>query len=530
VPTCQNKLKSLITIIIIGGGLLIPPSFFAQNTIDLTDGICSEAFLESMRKVSLSYFNDLGSPENLANLIDSTYKQGDYIGTILYIYIAHHEKGLEETYLVDIARVLSDAGCNQLPDSLFDLHLSEFPEDDTVRGDYALFLASRKRYKDAEELLEDRLDEFDDEDKSFLMENLALVKLMEYLDEKDEDDLEDAFKYSRVARFGEDRDRSYLDYGILELLSESYVSKEYGKYRFSLKTNHKAGSDAFLISLSGWVVFGRELARELPGNSLLEVRDLFGTVYIAPGESLFSASGAFEIIGDQGDFAPFYQGDAKIELKALFPDGSIQRVRTASRIETQIEGRFSDLYDALSYGETEWAESLMQSYSDSGVLLPERWRSSVLLSKIMEDPEQWESGIDIVDSLIQRRLDPNLWVYKGALLFLTGDYEEAQYMFERVIQADSVNFWAYYNLALVEYERGNKAEAAKLFLKTSGINPRMYVANLLAGVIYEELGQYHIAIEQYRLALLNVSFRAIEINQWINDLEERLREEELKPQ
>ena len=51
------------------GGLIIAP-LFGQYTIDLTDGICSERFLQSAESVAKSYAEDLGAPEFLAQMID----------------------------------------------------------------------------------------------------------------------------------------------------------------------------------------------------------------------------------------------------------------------------------------------------------------------------------------------------------------------------------------------------------------------------------------------------------------------------
>ena len=123
-----------------------------------------------------------------------------------------------------------------------------------------------------------------------------------------------------------------------------------------------------------------------------------------------------------------------------------------------------------------------------------------------------------MDSLQNLESDPNLWVYKGALLYLLERPEEAKSQFERTLASDRSNFWAMYNLALVEYDLGNKLKAAEIFLKTREINNRMYLGELMAAVIYEELGMIDKALRHYDIALRNIAFRNEEIREWMEEL------------
>ena len=131
----------------------------------------------------------------------------------------------------------------------------------------------------------------------------------------------------------------------------------------------------------------------------------------------------------------------------------------------------------------------------------------------------WETGLRFIDSLMNEESDPNLRVYKGALLYLLERPEEAKVELENVLLVNPNNFWAIYDLALVEYDLGNKEKAAQLFIQTRKINGRMYLADLMAGVIYEELGQIDKALERYNIAIRNLAFRNQEIDKWIKELE-----------
>ncbi len=461
----------------------------------------------------------------LADLIDSSFIDNDQVLAVMYLYIAHFEAGMEKTYLADLARVLTTAGCFELPDSLFKLHLELNPEDDLALRDYSLLLAQFGEFDRARKLLKFRIKEAKKKSRTQLTESLGMVSLMEFLQTDEEDALDDAFDFFREARFGKERLETRSKTGRLTLDVDYIPTQEPGKYRFTFRIKHDAGSDAIIVGIRGWIAFGREIENEFINESIQDMHKLFGSVYIGHGDSLQSERGAFEISGDLGGFAPFYEGEGRFAIIALFPDGRKRYVRHNLGEPISSGLSLSRVADALSYGETDWAESVLTDLATSGEMLPPRWRASVELSRIMENPLLWESGLRVVDSLLIEKHDPNLSVFKGALLYLLGRKEEAAYPLKQAVEADSTNFWAWYNLALVEYDLGNKKQAAALFLKTAEVNNRMFVANLLAGVIYEELGYLNLALEQYEYAFHNVAFRAIEVDRWIKDLKAKLNEE-----
>ncbi len=78
--------------------------------------------------------------------------------------------------------------------------------------------------------------------------------------------------------------------------------------------------------------------------------------------------------------------------------------------------------------------------------------------------------------------------------------EAIQYMREAV-EADSQNAQAWMTLGVLEYKRGNVFEAARAFHRTGRIAPTRYEPHFNLGTIFEAVGYYEQAIEEYEIAL-----------------------------
>jgi tetratricopeptide (TPR) repeat protein len=505
------------------GGLLFIAPLFAQPLIDVTDGICSHRFLISAEAAAKYYYDDLGVPADLSELIGSTYENRDQITSILYVYIAHFDKGMEETFNADLARILSLSTCFHIPESLFNHHLKINPRDYRAMGDYALLLARRGAFDQASTMLRKALPDADADSRKSIYEDLGIVLTMEYIKTGRARTRDRAFEAFRYSRYGKSAAPSALNAAVLNFNVGNAHSEGGWRHNYTIKVGHSYGSDAIILSIGANVAFGREIQTGVALDNPEELRKLFGSIYIAPGDSLVSKYGAFELSAEMGQFSPFYHGEADFDIKVLFPEGSIGTFSGGSPIKLTTERTLLPYYDALAYGEYVYAESVLTSIAQSfGRIdaLPPRWQSSVKLSQILENPELWEYGLEFVDSLINEEVDPNLYVYKGALLYLLNRPQEAKEQFEIALFADPRNFWAVYNLALAEYDLGNKELAAELFIKTRQINQRMFLADLLAGVIYEELGRIDKALDLYEIALRNIAFRNDEVRKWIDELKE----------
>lgn len=511
-----------------GGLLLCKPPLFGQYTIDLTDGICSDRFLISVEEVARSYAEDLGTPEYLSNMIDSSFISEDYISTITYLYIANFSADMSKTYLADVASVMQAAGCYRLPDSLFKLHLDNNPHDSKAIGSYALLLANHWRFKEAGGLIERNLRKFRGEKRKALLNDLGLVKISEYLRNDNPKALRAAFEALRKARLGSSRSPTTLQKGIVDFKLDALEHNEAGKYRFNAAVEHAVGSDAIILGIEGKIFFGREMTTILPKNSVNDIEKLFGGIYLAPGDKLTSELGGFEVISDLGEFAPFYEGRIELEVDVVFPDGSRKVFKHApERLIAHAPGLgyiMSELYS----GNGEWSCSLLTEMDDSGATLPELWRESAYLSSALEDSTQWIDAIAYMDSLMEIKIRPNLWVYRGAVEYLLGNYTEARHPLAQALENDPNNYWAMHNLALVEYELGNLDSSIVLFVKTAEINPEMIADYILAGVILEEMGELEKALLYYRIGSANSAFRADEVSSWIKTIEEKLGVESLE--
>jgi len=513
----KNRFPALTIIL---GGLVFLAPLFAQ-LIDMTDGICSHRFLQSAEAAAKIYYNDMGVPDALPELIDSSYSNRDQISAILYVYLAHLDKGMYRTYNADLARILSSGNCFHVAESLFETHLSINPDDYRAIGDYAILLAKRNAFAKSNELLRDAIKRAPVNAKRAIYDDFGVVLTLEHLTTGDSKTLDKAFEAFRLAYTGTASPPNDINAAKLWLNFTEVRSVENWQHFYTVKVGHVLGSDAIILAVKSNVTFGREIETSVVLDDIEELRELFGSIYIAPGESLVSKSGALEIVSDMGRFSPFYKGEAMFNVRALFPEGGTGVFYAGSPVILGSETALSPYYDALAYGEYFLAESVLTAISrspDGEAKLPLRWKESIRLSQIIEDSTLWEYGLEYIDSLLNNEIDPNLWVYKGVLFYLLQNPDEAKIQFERAIAADPRNFWAVYNLALVEYNLGNKLKAAELFLNTREVNNRMYLANLLAGVIYEELGMIDKALLNYEIAFRNIAFRNEEISEWIEKL------------
>lgn len=515
----RNKINLFLFVFF--GGLLLSVPLFSGYTIDMTEGLCSHLFLKSAEENARNYFNDLGVPKSLPSLIDSSYADNDFVMSVIYIYLAHFKKGMERTYLADLGRVFFSANCLELADSLFKLHLEKNPHDVPAVCDYAIVLAKMRKFIFARKIIENNITDKKPENRQLLYRTLGLVKTIEYNEKKDVGCLKEAFSAYRKGKFGSEKSPSSIEYGSIEFYALQESSIVDGKYNWTLMVKHSAGSDCILLDVRGQLEFGRDMVSRIPSISAIDIRDLFGSNYLSPGDSLISEVGAFQVIGDLGDFAPFYQGQANFELIALFPNGESRSFKSPL-------GKFSSsapmrqIADAIIIGQTRWADSVLTSLESAGKIVPSRWRESVKFSWTIDDSRRWWDGIQYIDSLINIKSDPNLWVYKGALLYLLGKPDDAKPILLLATNSAPDNFWAFYNLGLVEFDLGNKRQAIDCFLKSVKINPALSQAYLLIGVIYEELGEDELALEYYRTALYSTSIRTSEVEKWIKDLEDKL--------
>jgi len=458
----------------------------------------------------------------LSEIIDSSFASEDHISTVLYLFIAHFAYGLEDKYIADIASVFQAAGCFRISDSLYRVHIDANPRDFRAIGNHALLLAQYWKFTESRQIIQDNIGRFRGEGKTALQRDLGLVMISEFVKNGNEKALSEAFEAFRRARFGSGRSPTVVRRGVVELKVAPVEQTEPGKYRFTVAVEHAAGSDIILLSIRGRAFFGREMNAVLREVDHLQIERLFGDIYLAPGDKLYSEVGAFEIIGDLGEFAPFYDGGIELELEAIFPDGSKRTFKHPQVMLTTKPVGLNHITSELFYGNGEWALSLMESMNDTGAALPPLWRESAYLATALEDSTQWVEAVEFVDSLLNLKIYPNLWVYRGALDYLLGNYVSARHPLQQAIESDPNNYWAYHNLALVEYELGNLERAAELFIKTAQMNPEMSPDFILAGLVYENLGQDELALRYLRAGHNNSAFRSEEVKAWIRDLESKL--------
>ena len=78
--------------------------------------------------------------------------------------------------------------------------------------------------------------------------------------------------------------------------------------------------------------------------------------------------------------------------------------------------------------------------------------------------------------------------------------EAIQYM-QEAVEVDSQHPQAWMTLGVLEYKRGNIFEAARAFHRAGRIEPARYEPHFNLGTIFEAVGYYEQAIEEYEIAL-----------------------------
>lgn len=81
-----------------------------------------------------------------------------------------------------------------------------------------------------------------------------------------------------------------------------------------------------------------------------------------------------------------------------------------------------------------------------------------------------------------------------------GDFEKAEELFLKAVEAGCRFADVYNKLGLVNYHKGNLEKAAEYFEKALGINPRYTEVSLNLSITYNELGRYGKAKEVYSKA------------------------------
>lgn len=131
-------------------------------------------------------------------------------------------------------------------------------------------------------------------------------------------------------------------------------------------------------------------------------------------------------------------------------------------------------------------------------------------AKRLVDNEDFEEGIDILEDLFKK--SPELEIKKNFIdaLFAYGgflndyyvlEYEKAIKIFKRIIEIDSHNYRAHYNLGIAYFNLGLFEEALNACEIAISIKPDYKHCHYNIGLIYEEKENLEKAIEAHQKAL-----------------------------
>lgn len=100
------------------------------------------------------------------------------------------------------------------------------------------------------------------------------------------------------------------------------------------------------------------------------------------------------------------------------------------------------------------------------------------LGLALSDLGEYQPAVEVLAKVVNKRSD---WTFAlnelGRAYYGLKDYGNAAKYFRRAIDKDDKYAWAYYNLAVTEFDAGNKAEAKKAFEKLKKLNNNL--ANML---------------------------------------------------
>jgi tetratricopeptide (TPR) repeat protein len=85
-------------------------------------------------------------------------------------------------------------------------------------------------------------------------------------------------------------------------------------------------------------------------------------------------------------------------------------------------------------------------------------------------------------------------------------------LYTHMASATPQSYKGWYNLGVINYERGDLEKAGKLWEETLKVRPDMYTVHNNLGVLYERAGKYELAEEKYRLILSIKKMAEVYIN------------------
>ena len=98
--------------------------------------------------------------------------------------------------------------------------------------------------------------------------------------------------------------------------------------------------------------------------------------------------------------------------------------------------------------------------------------------------------------------DRSMELYEeGMRAYRESEGEDAILYLQRAVKVDPQNARAWMALGVLEYERGNIFKAARAFHRAGRIEPTRYEPHFNLGIIFEAVGYYEQAIEEYEIAI-----------------------------
>lgn len=148
------------------------------------------------------------------------------------------------------------------------------------------------------------------------------------------------------------------------------------------------------------------------------------------------------------------------------------------------------------------------------------------------EAEKWQQAQALLEQMTQNHPDlSGPFVNLGLIYRQQGDPERAAQAFRQAIAVNSLNGEAYNQLAILHRERGEFAEAEKLYLKALDVWPHNPVVHRNLGILYDlYMGRLSEALQHYKMSQKVISEPERKVEGWIVDLERRIAEQQTTAQ
>ncbi|MGB9561279.1 MAG: tetratricopeptide repeat protein [bacterium] len=489
--------------------------------------------ISSSQKMSIDFDGTAIKKDKLFDAFVCAYKSEKYLLALFRLELYISSFGFRKELLPFRAYLWEQVGANKRAEKYYKESL-KFNKNDNLFY-YAGFLRRTGRFESAIDILEHEIKK---ERKGVILNELALTYFLYAQSTGGKGEYyKRAFEYfARACGCTSEVNTAQDGKGVYEFgYSYSGPSSD-GRYKFGISISKFGGNPSIIKSLSIKANYPDGSKNVIYYAGIEKIVELFGTAYIAPGCTIRTIDSAFSVDFDiERDESltcfPSRSPFLRIEIELFNKDLSKEDVLSDSwvnlnsnyvRLDTIIGKAYRKAGREDTLSTLKAFLSILNDSLDYPCFISKMWREYLSLWFKLESPQNCNENLIKVDSLLHiYPSEKNLLLMRSAFLFLCERYDEAEELLKMFVQLDPNNKWAYYNLGIIAYIKGDTPGAFSNFKKVIQIDSGFSDAYLNIGIILEEMGQEKTALYYYEKYLSLGGVRNKEVKQWIEIIKSR---------